>query len=84
MATKNNPTGAAPVEGAPATTELITIEKLRTKHKTRAATFAGVCAAKGWRPGKQITEADYVAAVAEFNGAAIDGRPRPGKSEVKR
>lgn len=45
MATKTQkPEGAA----AP---ELVPIDKLRERHKVGRATYAGVCAANGWRPG---------------------------------
>ena len=48
MATKTQkPEGAA----AP---ELVPIDKLREQHKVGRATYAGVCAANGWRPGTVI------------------------------
>lgn len=31
--------------------ELVPIDKLREQHKVGRATYAGVCAANGWRPG---------------------------------
>ena len=56
MATKTQkPEGAA----AP---ELVAIDKLREQHKVGRATYAGVCAANGWRPGKAMTEDEFLAA----------------------
>ena len=61
MATKTQkPEGAA----AP---ELVPIDKLRERHKVGRATYAGVCAANGWRPGKAMTE-------DEFNNSPTNGR----------
>lgn len=87
MANKINPNDTA--QGAtvePKTTrapEPLEIEELRKKHKIGRAIFAGVCAANGWRPGKQISEDDFLQAVAAFAGAPADGRPQK-KSEAKK
>ena len=53
------------------TAELQWIEELREKHKTPASIYSGVCAAKDWRPGKEVTEAEYREAVAAFSGAPM-------------
>ena len=76
MATKTQkPEGAA----AP---ELVPIDKLRERHKVGRATYAGVCAAQGWRPGRKLTEEEYAAAVEQFTGGRMDGRPG-SKSKTK-
>lgn len=68
MATKTQkPEGAA----AP---ELVPIDKLREQHKVGRATYAGVCASNGWRPGKAMTEDEFLAAVAKFNNSPMNGR----------
>ncbi len=48
-------------------------EKLREKNSIRRTVFAGVCAANGWKPGKQLTEAEFLAAVAKVTGAPMRG-----------
>ena len=53
------------------TAELQRIEELRVKLKTPASIYSGVCAAKDWRPGKEVTEAEYREAVAAFSGAPM-------------
>ena len=88
MATKNKAPDSAPAGEATVgntSQELIEIGELRTKYKTRAAVFAGVCSAQNWRPGRKVTDEEYTAAVAEFTGSPMDGRPRvkSEKSEVK-
>lgn len=56
--------------------QLLTLEALRARHRTPPALFEGACAAQGWRPGRQLTEQEYTAAVAAFADASIDGRGR--------
>ena len=53
------------------TAELQRIEELRVKLKTPASIYSGVGAAKDWRPGKEVTEAEYREAVAAFSGAPM-------------
>lgn len=53
---------------------LCPIDKLREQHKVGRATYAGVCAANGWRPGKAMTEDEFLAAVAKFNNSPMNGR----------
>ena len=43
-------------------------------HRVGRATYAGVCAANGWRPGKAMTEDEFLAAVAKFNNSPMNGR----------
>ena len=59
---------------SPAAPELVPIDKLREQHKVGRATYAGVCAANGWRPGKAMTEDEFLAAVAKFNNSPMNGR----------
>lgn len=60
------------------------MERLQQAHKTPPAVFAGVCAANSWRPGKCLTETEYLAAVKQFTNGTMDGRKHgPEKSEVK-
>lgn len=33
-----------------------------------------LCAANGWRPGKAMTEDEFLAAVAKFNNSPMNGR----------
>lgn len=59
--------------------ERLEIEALRSKHRVGRAVFAGVCSAQGWRPGKQIAEDEFLAAVKAFTGAPMSGvRSRKG------
>lgn len=50
------------------------IRELAKIHKTRRAVFAGVCALKGWKAGKQVTEEEYLDAVREFESRPVSGR----------
>ncbi len=52
------------------------VEQLRILRGTPAAIFVGTMARMGWRPGKQVTEAEYDTAVAGFEAAAADGGDR--------
>ena len=45
---------------------LRTVEEWREQRETADAVFTGTCARNGWRGGRQITEAEYDKAVAEF------------------
>ncbi len=73
MASRNQPS-AAPEE---AVQNLVEIDVLRRAQKISAPVFAGVCAERGWRPGKMVTEAEFRAAVAKFTGAVMGGQNRP-------
>ena len=50
------------------------LEELKTIKETPDAVFEGVKAMMEWTNGRQVTEEEYDAAVAEFNNAPIDGR----------
>ena len=88
MATKNNPKdtaqGAAVESETRQAPELLEIGELRKKNKVGKAIFAGVCAANEWSPGKQLSEDDFLRAVAAFAGAPASGQPRNKKKEAKR
>ena len=60
------------------------IEQLRAKHKINRAVFAGVCSAKGWRPGRAVSEEEFLAAVKEFNAAPMSGPRKHKESEAKK
>ena len=52
---------------------LFEIGELRKKHKVGRAVFAGVCSAQGWKPGKAVTEEEFLEAIedeAEFDQVA--------------
>ena len=61
---------ASPGAEAP---EVFTIEKLRSEKNVKRAVFAGVCAAEGWKPGKTVTETEFLAAVEKFALAPMSG-----------
>ena len=61
------------------------LEELKEKCNTPDAVFEGVKAANGWKAGKAVTEAEYMAAVKAFNDAPMDGRvTAAGKKVVKK
>lgn len=61
---------ASPGAEAP---EVFTIEKLRSEKNVKRAVFAGVCAAEGWKPGKTVTEKEFLKAVEKFTSAPMSG-----------
>lgn len=56
------------------TTTMKTIEELKAQHGISDAVFEGVKAAKNWKTGRQVEEAEFSAACDEFRNAPIDGR----------
>lgn len=48
-----------------------TIETWKNKCKTGAAVFAGTKSLKGWKPGKVVTEEEYISAVSDFCTSSI-------------
>jgi hypothetical protein len=44
--------------------------------------FAGVCSAQGWKPGKAVTEEEFLEAVKKFENAPMRGGSE--KKEVKK
>lgn len=49
------------------------IEHWYNVHATSPAVYAGTMCFKGWRPGKQVTEKEYLAAVSDFCQASMSG-----------
>lgn len=72
MANKQNKADFAPGP------ELLSTETLRTRHKVPQPIYAGVCAANGWKPGRAMTETDFLRAVANFTGAPMHTRQGKG------
>lgn len=78
MASKKT-TSAGPASPAtaeqksPAPGEYVEIGQLRTKHRIGPALYAGVCSAQGWKPGKAVTEAEFLAAIQAFNSSPMGG-----------
>jgi hypothetical protein len=66
--------------------EFLDVGELCKKHKLSRAVFAGVCSVNGWKPGKAVTEEEFLKAVECFSGASIDGKLENTKkeSEVKK
>lgn len=64
--------------------ELLGIDELRTKHKIGRAVFAGVCSAQDWKPGRAVTEAEFLTAVASFNGAPMGPARAANESEARK
>lgn len=50
-----------------------TIEHWHNVHATSPAVYAGTMCYRGWKPGKQVTENEYLSAVAEFCQATMAG-----------
>ncbi|MFW5435211.1 hypothetical protein [Paenibacillus apiarius] len=65
---------AASKEGSIVSPQLIEIEQLKYKCNTNEAVYNGVMAAEQWKPGKQITEDAYSAAVEKFLNQPISGK----------
>ena len=47
---------------------------MRRQFREIKGILTGVCAANGWRPGKAMTEDEFLAAVAKFNNSPMNGR----------
>ena len=75
MATKKNtgPASSATVERPAAPEEYVEIGKLRAKHRISPALYVGVCSAQGWKPGKAVTECEFLEAVRSFDSAPMGG-----------
>ena len=61
--------------------KLHTIEALRKQHKIKAPIYAGTCTANGWRPGRMMTESDFLAAVEKFTGSPTGGDRKKGEEK---
>lgn len=53
--------------------QLQAVEALAAAKATPAPVFIGACSAQGWYAGKQVTPAQYDAAVASFLRSPIGG-----------
>lgn len=62
---------------------LFEIGELRKKHKVGRAVFAGVCTAQGWKPGRAVTEEEFLAAVKNFENAPMSGAHTTKESEAR-
>ena len=70
MATKESKSEAA-ATGA----ELLEdIDVLRLRQGVSRPVFAGLCAANGWKPGRQMTGSDFAAADKVYQKAPMGGR----------
>lgn len=78
------PEAVQPEQAMTKAPELLDIGVHREKHKVGRAVFAGVCAARDWKPGKAVTEAEFLAAVASFTGAPIGPVKSAKESEAKK
>lgn len=78
------PESPATAEQRPRTPEEFTeVGRLRMKHNISRAVFAGVCAAQGWKPGKSVTEAEFLGAVKKFTSAPMGGARAVKKEAAK-
>ena len=75
MANRKIPEAGPPaqMEQPTAGPKVFAIEQLRSERKIHRAVFAGVCAAQGWKPGKTVTEAEFLQAVEKFTSAPMSG-----------
>lgn len=76
MASKKITGAAAPTaaeQQTPTPDEYVEIGQLCAKHRIGPALYAGVCSAQGWKPGKAVTEAEFLAAIQAFNSAPMGG-----------
>lgn len=69
MAIKNNRLQDA----APNAASLEDIETLRARYGVSRPVFVGVCSANSWRRGRQMTAADFLAAVEAYQKAPMAG-----------
>ena len=75
MANKKTAEAPAPaqVEQQTESPKVFTVEQLRSEKKISRAIFAGVCAAQNWKPGKTVTEEEFLEAVKKFTSAPMSG-----------
>lgn len=50
------------------------IEEWKEKHKVEATIFAGMKAEKRWKPGKKVSEKEFLKAHKDFCEGPADGR----------
>ena len=75
MANKKTAEAPAPaqVEQQTESPKVFTVEQLRSEKKLSRAVFAGMCATQNWKPGKTVTEAEFLEAVRLFTSAPMSG-----------
>lgn len=78
MANKKTAEAMAPAQAeqpptSPEAPKVFKVEQLRSEKKINRAVFAGVCAAQDWKPGKTVTEDEFLAAVEQFTSAPMSG-----------
>lgn len=78
MANKKPAEAVAPAQAeqppaSPEAPKVFRVEQLRSEKKINRAVFAGVCAAQGWKPGKTVTEDEFLEAVRQFTLAPMSG-----------
>ena len=76
MANKMNKTDNAPdvQQSDPPPLELLPIEEHQERLKIKIPVFIGVCAVNGWKPGRDMTEAEFRRAAEAFTGAPMNGK----------
>lgn len=82
MATKAASSPATTGEQDKKAPAIYDVGDLRSKHRVGRAMFAGVCSAQGWKPGKVVTEEEFLEAVKKFENAPMRGGSE--KKEVKK
>lgn len=74
MATeKKKPETAKAAKAETKSAKLFPLDELRVKHQTGRAVFAGACAVNGWKPGKVMSDEEYIAGVAKFTEGPTNG-----------
>ena len=63
MAAKTNPPAAEQV--------MLPVDALREKHHISAGVIAGACGVNGWKPGRQMTETEFLAGISRFTDAPM-------------
>ena len=81
MADRTQNTGTARAQQPDSSRNREPAEKLRDRHGTSRALFAGACAANGWRAGKALTEKEFLDGIAAFAGAPADGSGKKGGTD---
>ena len=50
---------------------LLPVDMSREKHHISAGVFAGACGVNGWKPGRQMTETEFLAGIDRFMNAPM-------------
>lgn len=61
--------------------ELLTIGELCKKHNIKRVVFAGACVASGWKPGRVMSDEEFLAGIERFTRGPASG-PRSKESEA--